>query len=118
MPTNFDKNYLELEQKKKELENRISFALQAGKFEEAGKYCDDLEQIINQMLKPEFTCELPLAGGVTEFPEVMSYCMPTKCIEISKNRTVWFSGTLPLVVAGNGTKKVSIVISKSSYIVF
>ena len=45
----FDKNYLELEQKKKELENRISFALQAGKFEEAGKYCDDLEQIINQM---------------------------------------------------------------------
>ncbi len=45
----FDKNYLELEQKKKELENRISFALQTGKFEEAGKYCDDLEQIINQM---------------------------------------------------------------------
>lgn len=45
----FDKNYLELEQKKKELENRISFALQAGKFEEAKKYCDDLEQIINQM---------------------------------------------------------------------
>ena len=43
------RNYLELEQKKKELENRISFALQAGKFEEAGKYCDDLEQIINQM---------------------------------------------------------------------
>ena len=39
----------ELEQKKKELENRISFALQTGKFEEAGKYCDDLEQIINQM---------------------------------------------------------------------
>ena len=45
----FDKNYLEMEQKKKELENRISFALQTGKFEEAGKYCDDLEQIINQM---------------------------------------------------------------------
>ena len=45
----FDKNYLELEQKKKEVENRISFALQAGKFEEAKKYCDDLEQIINQM---------------------------------------------------------------------
>lgn len=45
----FDKNYLELEQKKKELEKRISFELQAGKFEEAGKYCDDLEQIINQM---------------------------------------------------------------------
>ena len=45
----FDKNYLELEQKKKEVEKRISFALQAGKFEEAKKYCDDLEQIINQM---------------------------------------------------------------------
>ena len=45
----FDKNYLELEQRKKEVENRISFALQAGKFEEAKKYCDDLEQIINQM---------------------------------------------------------------------
>lgn len=45
----FDKNYLELEQKKKEVENWISFALQAGKFEEAKKYCDDLEQIINQM---------------------------------------------------------------------
>lgn len=45
----FDKNYLELEQKKKEVENRITFALQAGKFEDAKKYCEDLEQIINQM---------------------------------------------------------------------
>ena len=35
-----------------------------------------------------------------------------------KNRTDLFSGALPLVVAGNGTKKVSIVISKSNYIVF
>ena len=51
---NNSKEYIErkrkkLEQKKKEVENRISFALQAGKFEEAKKYCDDLEQIINQM---------------------------------------------------------------------
>ena len=45
----FDKNYLELEQKKKEVENRIAFTLQAGKFEDAKKYCEDLEQIINQM---------------------------------------------------------------------
>lgn len=45
----FDKNYLELEQKKKEVENRIAFTLQAGKFADAKKYCEDLEQIINQM---------------------------------------------------------------------
>jgi len=35
-----------------------------------------------------------------------------------KNRTDLFSGALPLVVAGNGTKKASIVISKSNYIGF
>ena len=35
-----------------------------------------------------------------------------------KNRTVCFSGALPLVVAGSGTKKASIVISKYNYIVF
>lgn len=45
----FDKDYLELEQKKKETENRIAFTLQAGKFEEAKKYCDELEKIISQM---------------------------------------------------------------------
>ncbi len=45
----FDKDYLELEQKKKETENRIAFALQAGKFEEAKKYCDELEKIIQKM---------------------------------------------------------------------
>ena len=33
----FDKDYLEYEQKKKELENRIAFALQAGKYEDAKK---------------------------------------------------------------------------------
>ena len=35
-----------------------------------------------------------------------------------KNRTDLFSGALPLVVAGSGTKKASIVISKYNYIVF
>lgn len=45
----FDKNYLELEQKKKEAENHIAFALQAGKFEEAEKYCAELEKIIDKM---------------------------------------------------------------------
>ena len=45
----FDKDYLELEQKKKEVENRISFLLRDGKFEEAKKYCDELEKIIDRM---------------------------------------------------------------------
>ena len=51
------------------------------------------------------------------FPEVMLYCMQHSLGQI-KNRTDLFSGTLPLVVAGSGTKKASIVISKSNYIVF
>ena len=25
--------------------------------------------------------ELPLTGGVTDFLQVMLYCMPTKCLE-------------------------------------
>ena len=37
-PNHFDKDYLEYEQKKKELENRIAFALQAGKYEDAKKF--------------------------------------------------------------------------------
>lgn len=45
----FDKDYLELEQKKKETENRIAFLLQAGKFEDARKYCEELEKIIDRM---------------------------------------------------------------------
>ena len=45
----FDKDYLELEQKKKETENRIAFLLQAGKFEDARKYCEELETIIDRM---------------------------------------------------------------------
>ena len=34
------------EQKKKDLENRIAFALQAGKYEDAKKLCDNLEQLL------------------------------------------------------------------------
>lgn len=43
----FDKDYLELEQKKKEAENRVVFALQAGKYEDAKKYCQELEMVID-----------------------------------------------------------------------
>ena len=43
----FDKDYLELEQKKKEAENRVAFALQAGKYEDAKKYCQELEMAID-----------------------------------------------------------------------
>ena len=42
----FDKDYLEYEQKKKELENRIAFALQAGKYEDAKKICENLELLL------------------------------------------------------------------------
>ena len=42
----FDKDYLEYEQKKKELENRIAFALQAGKYEDAKKICENLEMLL------------------------------------------------------------------------
>jgi hypothetical protein len=56
-------------------------------------------------------------GGVTDFLQVVLYCMPKVFINI-KNRTDLFSGALPLVVAGSGTKKASIVISKSNYIGF
>ena len=42
----FDKNYLEYEQKKKELENRVAFALQAGKYEDAKKICENLEMLL------------------------------------------------------------------------
>ena len=45
----FDKDYLELEQKKKDTEHRIAFALQAGKFEDAKKYCDELGKIIDKL---------------------------------------------------------------------
>ena len=44
----FDKDYLEYEQKKKELENRIAFALQAGKYEDAKKISEELEKLLRK----------------------------------------------------------------------
>lgn len=44
----FDKDYLEYEQKKKELENRIAFALQAGKYEDAKKISKELEKLLQK----------------------------------------------------------------------
>ena len=44
----FDKDYLEYEQKKKELENRIAFALQAGKYEDAKKVSEDLGVLLEK----------------------------------------------------------------------
>lgn len=46
----FDKDYLELEQRKKELESRVSLALKAGKFEEAGKYCERLGEVVGEIV--------------------------------------------------------------------
>ena len=43
-----DKDYLEYEQKKKELENRIAFALQAGKYEDAKKISQELEKLLRK----------------------------------------------------------------------
>lgn len=45
----FDKDYLELEQKKKELETRIQTALKASDFETAQELADDLEVVIKKM---------------------------------------------------------------------
>lgn len=45
----FDKDYLEKEQKKKEVENQISRFLKAGNFEDAKKYGQQLEEIIEKM---------------------------------------------------------------------
>ena len=44
----FDKDYLEYEQKKKELENRIAFALQAGKYADAKKISENLEKLLQK----------------------------------------------------------------------
>lgn len=44
----FDKDYLEYEQKKKELENRIAFLLQDGKYEDAKKISEDLEKLLDK----------------------------------------------------------------------
>lgn len=45
----FSKEYLELEQKKKELETRISASLKAKDFITAKKLCEQLEEIIGKM---------------------------------------------------------------------
>ena len=45
----FSKEYLELEQKKKELETRVSACLKAKDFKTAGKLCEQLEEIIGKM---------------------------------------------------------------------
>lgn len=45
----FNKDYLELEQKKKELETRISSSLKAKDFKAAKKLCEQLEEIIKKM---------------------------------------------------------------------
>jgi ATP-binding cassette subfamily F protein 3 len=42
----FDRDYLELEQRKKDLETRVAFALKAKNFEQAKVLCEDLEKII------------------------------------------------------------------------
>ena len=59
---------------------------------------------------------LPLVTWIDGFPQP-EYCM-LHSLGLIKNRTDLFSGALPLVVAGSGTKKASIVISKSNYIGF
>ncbi len=45
----FSKDYLELEQKKKELETRVSAALKAKDFKNAKKLCEQLEETIGKM---------------------------------------------------------------------
>ena len=60
--------------------------------------------------------ELPLAGGVTDFLQVMLIACLTVFINI-KNRTVCFQERFRLLSLA-AVLKVSIVISKSNYIVF
>lgn len=45
----FDKDYLELEQKKKELENRIENLLQNNDYVTAKEVCEQLEEVVNKM---------------------------------------------------------------------
>ena len=45
----FSKEYLELEQKKKELETRVSAALKSKDFAAAKKLCEQLEETIGKM---------------------------------------------------------------------
>ena len=49
IPPHFDKTYLETEQKKKELETRISACLKSKDFKTAKKLCEQLEEIIGKM---------------------------------------------------------------------
>lgn len=45
----FSKEYLELEQKKKELETRISASLKSKDIKTAKKLCEQMEEIIGKM---------------------------------------------------------------------
>ena len=45
----FSKEYLELEQKKKELETRIAASLKAKDYKTARKICEQLEEVIGKM---------------------------------------------------------------------
>lgn len=47
----FDKNYLELEQKKKELETRITLCLKEYDYETAKNFCEQLEIVIEEMCR-------------------------------------------------------------------
>ncbi len=47
----FDKDYLELEQKKKELETRIENLLQNNDYATAKEVCEDLESVVSKMVK-------------------------------------------------------------------
>ena len=47
----FDKDYLELEQKKKELETRIENLLQNNDYATAKEVCEDLESVVSKMTK-------------------------------------------------------------------
>ena len=45
----FNKDYLELEQKKKELESRIQHLLQENAYEKARELCEELEVLVKEM---------------------------------------------------------------------
>ena len=45
----FNKDYLELEQKKKELETRIQKLLQENAYEKAREICEELEVLVKEM---------------------------------------------------------------------
>ena len=47
----FDKEYLELEQKKKELETRIAVALKSSDIKTAKHLCEQLEEVIETLCK-------------------------------------------------------------------